>query len=98
MRASVRAQFAESVPQPFLVSPRGPQWYAVYTRARHEKSIVQQLERKQLNAYVPLYSARHRWKDRNVTVQLPLFPGYVFVYLALAERLKVLELPGVVRF
>ena len=30
-------------------------------------------------------------------LQLPLFPGYVFVRLLLRERLKVLQVPGVAR-
>ena len=30
-------------------------------------------------------------------LQLPLFPGYVFVHLALRDRLQVLQVPGVVR-
>jgi len=32
-----------------------------------------------------------------MTMQLPLFPGYVFVHLPLRERLRVLEIPGVAR-
>jgi transcription antitermination factor NusG len=28
---------------------------------------------------------------------MPLFPGYVFVHLALRERLRVLQVPGVAR-
>src|SRR5262249_6906055 len=39
-----------------------------------------------------------RWKDRSVRLQLPLFPGYVFVRIALRDRLRVLQVPGVARF
>jgi len=74
-----------------------PQWYAVYTCARHEKSVAQQFTQKQVESYLPLYDALHRWKDRRAHVQLPLFPGYVFVRIALQDRLKVLEVPSVVR-
>jgi transcription antitermination factor NusG len=38
-----------------------------------------------------------RWKDRRVRLDLPLFPGYVFVRLALRDRLRTLQTPGVVR-
>jgi transcription antitermination factor NusG len=31
-------------------------------------------------------------------VQLPYFPGYVFVHIAYRDRLLVLQTPGVVRF
>ncbi len=83
---------------PPLLEKAQLRWFAVYTRSRHEKRVAEQLERKQLGCYLPLYEAAHRWKDRTALVQLPLFPGYVFVRLAAEERLKVLEVPGVVRF
>lgn len=72
-------------------------WYAIYTCARHEKSVSQQLERKSIEHFLPLYEALHRWKDRRVRVQLPLFPGYLFVHVTPSQRLKVLEVPSVVR-
>jgi len=74
-----------------------PCWYAAYTRSRHEKQVARQLEEKAVESFLPLYEAVHRWKDRRARVQLPLFPGYVFVRLPLRERLKVLEIPSVVR-
>jgi transcription antitermination factor NusG len=51
-----------------------------------------------MQSFLPLYRAVHRWKDRTKEVDLALFPGYVFVHLALRDRLRVLEIPGVVRF
>jgi len=74
-----------------------PHWYAAYTRANHEKGVTQQLERRSVECFLPLYESMRRWKDRRVRLQLPLFPGYVFVRLALCDRLQVLEIPGVVR-
>lgn len=73
-----------------------PRWYAAYTTARHEKKVALHLERKSIDCFLPLYQAVHRWKDRRVSVQLPLFPGYVFVRIPLRERLRVLEVPSVV--
>jgi transcription antitermination factor NusG len=32
-----------------------------------------------------------------VELEMPLFPGYVFVHFALCDRLKVLQVPGVAR-
>jgi transcription termination/antitermination protein NusG len=71
-------------------------WYAVYTCARHEKRVAEQMERRQLHGFVPVYRATHRWKDRRKEVVLALFPSYVFVHLPLQDRLRVLEIPGVV--
>src|ERR1700681_1143563 len=74
-----------------------PRWYAAYTCANHEKRVREQLEQRSIESYLPLYEAMRRWKDRRMRLQLPLFPGYVFVRMALADRLRVLQVPSVVR-
>jgi len=74
-----------------------PLWYAVYTRSRHEKSVVDQLQFKQIETFLPLCEMMRRWKNGDHRVQLPLFPGYAFVHIALKDRLHVLNVPGVVR-
>ncbi len=74
-----------------------PRWYAAYTCARHEKRVAEQLERSSVELFLPLYETVHRWKNRRARVELPLFPGYVFVRIALKHRLQVLEIPSVVR-
>jgi len=74
-----------------------PCWYAVQTCANHEKRVLQQLDQRTVEAYLPLYASLRRWKDRRVRLELPLFPGYVFVHLALRDRLRVLQTPSVVR-
>lgn len=74
-----------------------PHWYAAYTCARHEKRVVEQLLERSVEHFLPLYDSVHRWKDRRVRLQLPLFPGYVFVRIPLRDRLRVLQVPGVVR-
>lgn len=72
-------------------------WYAAYSCANHEKSVARQLELRSIDSFLPLYERPSRWKDRTVKLQLPLFPGYLFVRLAIEEKLRVLEVPGVVR-
>jgi transcription antitermination factor NusG len=74
-----------------------PRWYAVQTCANHEKRVLQQLGQRTVEAYLPQYESVRRWKDRRVRLDLPLFPGYVFVHLALRDRLRVLQTPSVVR-
>ncbi len=74
-----------------------PQWYAIYTCANHEKKVAAELERRSVASFLPLYSSVRRWKDRRVRLDLPLFPGYVFVHLELRTRLRVLQVPGVAR-
>lgn len=74
-----------------------PRWYAAYTSANHEKRVAEQLEARAVEHFLPAYSSVRRWKDRRVTLQLPLFPGYVFVRMELRNRLQVLQIPGVAR-
>lgn len=74
-----------------------PLWYAAHTSANHEKRVAEQLVRRSVEHFLPLYQSARRWKDRRVQLQLPLFPGYVFVRLALRDRLQVLQVPGVAK-
>lgn len=74
-----------------------PLWYAVHTRARHEKTVSEQLRRKGVENFLPLYRTFRRWKNGDHRVELPLFPGYTFVRIVLQDRLEVLKATGVVR-
>lgn len=81
-------------PQP--ASHQGLCWYAVYTRSRHEKRVKQQLETILPECFLPMYEAVRRWKNGNALVIYPLFPGYLFVRISLADRMRVLTTSGVV--
>ncbi len=72
-------------------------WYAAYTCANHEKRVACELQLRAVEHFLPLYRPVRRWKDRRVQQELPLFPGYVLVRLALCDRLQVLQIPSVVR-
>jgi len=78
-------------------SPVGLHWFAAYTCANHEKRVTAELDVRGVEHFLPLYSSVRHWKDRRVHLELPLFPGYVFVRLPLCERLRVLQIPSVVR-
>jgi len=69
-------------------------WYAAYTASRHEKRVSEQLHDRGVENFLPTYDTVHRWKNGRRRVQLPLFPGYVFVRIALHDRLRVLQVPG----
>lgn len=72
-------------------------WFAAYTCVHHEKRVAQQLAERRVDYFLPLYRSVRRWKDRRKELELALFPGYVFVRMALRDRLLVLQLPSVVR-
>ena len=72
-------------------------WYAASTCANREKRVAEQLSRRSAEHFLPVYETVRRRKDRRVRLKVPLFPGYVFVRLALCHRLQVLQTPGIVR-
>jgi len=77
-------------------APPGRSWLAAYTRSRHEQQVAQQLQQKDLSFLLPTYERLARWSDRVKRSRTPLFPGYVFVEVSDAERVRVLETAGVV--
>ena len=75
----------------------GAKWFAVYTTARHEKKVAQHFGQREIECFLPLYKSRRKWKDGSkVTLDLPLFPGYLFVRISRDERIRVLSVPGAV--
>ncbi|MFQ5828799.1 MAG: UpxY family transcription antiterminator [Candidatus Methylomirabilia bacterium] len=71
-------------------------WYAVRTRSRHEKLVRDQLLGREIDVFLPIWEQWSRWKDRKKKVQFPLFPGYCFVRIPLANKLLVLRAVGAV--
>lgn len=75
------------------------EWYAVQTRPRHEKRVAEELKLRSVEQFLPVHNCRHRWKNGVVAeLELPLFPGYLFAKVALGDRIRLLQLPGVVGF
>jgi len=85
-----------ATPAAFSPDDRESRWYAAYTIARHEKCVARQMEERGIDYFLPLYRSIHWWKDRRKQVELALFPSYIFVHMALTDRLRVLQLPSVV--
>jgi transcription antitermination factor NusG len=88
------------IPAAFAVAEGSRRWYAIRTRARHEKRVTAALQEKQVHAYVPLSRTEHQWSDRRKLVDTPLFPGYVFVHIPpdAESRVPVLQTNGVIAF
>jgi transcription antitermination factor NusG len=72
-------------------------WFAIYTAPRHEKRVAAHLESRAVDCFLPLYHTVRRWKNGSrVPLTLPLFPSYVFVRISQSERIRVLQVPGIV--
>ena len=78
------------------MSPDSLQWFAIWTRSRHEQVVREQLERKLFDAFLPTVPKWSRWKDRKKKIDWPLFPGYCFARFDPSESLAILKCVGVV--
>ncbi len=80
--------------------PQEPAWYALYTRSRFEKKLLSELTDRSVEVFLPMREVLSRWKDRKKRIWIPLFPGYIFVHHVdtPANRYRVLNIPGAVRF
>jgi len=74
-------------------------WYAIYTRSRHEFKVNQELTQKQFYTFLPAVKSLRRWKDRKKYIEIPLFPGYLFLlcHMDNYKYLEILKTNGVVR-
>jgi len=72
-------------------------WFAVHARSRHEKQVDSFLKEKCIDSFLPLIKTLSRRRDRKVFVDLPLFPGYLFVNIPLDNVFDVISTRGVVR-
>jgi transcription antitermination factor NusG len=70
-------------------------WWAVYTKHQHEKTVAEMLTGKGFEVFLPLHETMRRWKDRQKLLSLPLFPCYVFVRGDVTRRLQVATTPGI---
>jgi len=72
-------------------------WRAVQTRPCHEKTATQHLQSRGYEVFLPTHHTRRRRTDRYVTLEIALFPGYLFCRCERARLSSVLSIPGVVR-
>ena len=70
-------------------------WIAVYTKARHEKTVLSLFEENNIESYLPMVRQKHRWSDRMKWVDTPIFKSYIFARIELKNHLNVLQTRGV---
>lgn len=63
----------------------GKEWFVVSTRPRQEQVALVNLERQGYCAYLPRLTTKKRRRGQWQSVCEPLFPGYLFVQLALGQ-------------
>jgi transcriptional antiterminator NusG len=67
-------------------SAENAQWYAIHTRARHERCVEHRLRSQGMTTFLPITTEVHRWSDRRKQIEVPLFSCYVFIHSALSPQ------------
>jgi transcription termination/antitermination protein NusG len=76
-----------------------PLWYVIHTRSRHENKVDAGLRDKGLETFLPKMTVPSRRRQRQCLLEVPLFPGYLFVNTDLNQDsyYRIIRVPGVVR-
>ena len=69
-------------------------WFAIYTKPKNEKKVVEGLEKIGVEVYCPMITQVKQWSDRKKKVEMPLINSYVFVNIADKNRNIVFNVPG----
>ncbi|MBZ5489563.1 MAG: UpxY family transcription antiterminator [Acidobacteriia bacterium] len=72
-------------------------WFAIQVRPRHEFASARILRNKGFEEFVPAYSAKRQWSDRQKQIEVPLFAGYVFCKFHPVKKLPIINTAGVIR-
>ncbi|HYA41393.1 MAG TPA: UpxY family transcription antiterminator [Syntrophobacteraceae bacterium] len=86
----------EQAYRPFYETQAEKEWYALYVQVNHEKEVTKRLEQKQVGCFLPTLETWSKRRDRRKKIQLPMFPGYVFVHVVLdsSANLTIVKTPG----
>ena len=81
-----------------LFDPGVERWYAVHTRSRFEKKVEQAIRRRSFECFLPLRQVWSRRRDRRLKIEVPSFPGYLFVRATLmsSQYYDLITTPGLV--
>jgi transcription antitermination factor NusG len=90
------AQLGNAFPVP-VAEPEPERWFALHTRARHEKAVTGRLNEIGIPTYLPMVTEVRRWSDRQKSIEVPIFGCYVFAKFTPKrwERLAILGVDGV---
>jgi transcription antitermination factor NusG len=74
-------------------------WYVLHTRSRHEKRVAERIASQSMEIFLPLHRSRSIWKNGvHAEIDEPLFPCYLFARGSIYDRIRLLQLPGVLGF
>jgi len=72
-------------------------WFALYTKPRHEYKALEQLEALEIETFLPTITQTKQWSDRKKKVTEPLFRGYIFIHSTEIERIHAVTCESVIK-
>ena len=74
-------------------------WFALLTRSNFEQTVYNSITGKKIEAFLPRTRKKSKRKDRKLMIEVPLFPGYLFVRSTIepSAQLNILKTTGAVR-
>ena len=73
-------------------------WYALYTKSRAEKKVLEELTKAEIEAYLPLKKTLRQWSDRKKWVETPIISSYIFIKITPADYQRIFDVRGVVAY
>ena len=65
-------------------------WFVFYTKARQEKAFARQLVGMDIPFFLPLVPKENLIRGKKVTSLIPVFGGYIFLFVTEEERVQAL--------
>jgi hypothetical protein len=81
------------IPQGIVEAAVDLRWHVLQTKSRQEKALAEGLSNRGIKCFLPLAQVNRVYGNRKAKVDLPLFPGYLFLKgtledVYLADRTK----------
>ena len=73
-------------------------WYIIYTKNQHERKVHNDVKYLNIQTFFPTVKKVRFWSDRKKTIEIPLFPNYLFLKLSNKEYISILQHPSVIQF
>lgn len=77
-----------------MIGVHADPWLVLRTRSRQESTVERSLKQKAINSFLPLHNVLRPRKNKKVILEMPLFPGYVFVQPTTDQFEKMRYIPG----
>jgi transcription antitermination factor NusG len=73
-------------------------WFIYYTYPKAERVIKKELEKSDLEVFLPLHKIKRQWSDRVKQLEVPLFSNYIFVKSSKNTIYNIIKHPKIVKY